>query len=80
VSYQGFASREDLSLGELGAELVRPVYLRAYASWEHEVEHHDPVTDIFLLGLVLASLAIVSTSRIAITWRASSGRAAISRD
>jgi hypothetical protein len=55
---RGLASREDLSIGELGSQLVRPVYLPGYVSWEHEVEHHDPVTDIFVLGLVLASLAI----------------------
>jgi len=54
----GLANREDLSVGELGAAIVRPVYLPGYVSWEHEVGHHDPVTDIFVLGLVLGSLAV----------------------
>ena len=54
----GLGRREDLSVGELGAALTRPVYLPGYVSWEHEVEHHDPLTDIFVLGLVVASLAV----------------------
>lgn len=50
-------TREDLSIGARGAPLTRPVYLPGYVSWEHEIDHHDPLTDIFVLGLVLASLA-----------------------
>lgn len=51
------AERENLSVGERGATLVRPVYLAGYVSWEHEVEHHDALTDIFVLGLILGSIA-----------------------
>jgi hypothetical protein len=40
-----------------GSSLERPVYLPGYVSWEHEVGHHDPLTDTFSLGLILASLA-----------------------
>lgn len=35
----------------------RPSYLTGYRSWEIENGHHDPLTDIYLLGLILASLA-----------------------
>ncbi|WP_298960495.1 AAA domain-containing protein [uncultured Roseibium sp.] len=35
----------------------RPSYLTGYRSWEIENGHHDPLTDIFLLGMLLASLA-----------------------
>lgn len=44
-------------IGLRGAPRTRPVYLPGYVSWEHEVGHHDPLTDTFSLGLVLASLA-----------------------
>jgi len=40
-----------------GSFLQRPVYLPGHVSWEHELEHHDPLTDIFSLGMLLASLA-----------------------
>jgi predicted DNA-binding WGR domain protein len=44
-------------VAERGAPITRPVYLPGYVSWEHEVGHHDPLTDIYSLGLLLASLA-----------------------
>ncbi|EEF59341.1 AAA domain-containing protein [Pedosphaera parvula] len=47
----------NLSVGRLGEELAKPVYLPDYASWEHAVGHHDELTDIFSLGLILASFA-----------------------
>jgi len=47
----------DLRIGRRGDELTRPVYLPGYICWEHEIGHHDPLTDVFSLGLVLASLA-----------------------
>ncbi|MBS2031369.1 MAG: DUF4011 domain-containing protein [Deltaproteobacteria bacterium] len=50
--------REDLAVGERGAPLTRPVYLPGYVCWEHELEHQDPLTDIYVLGLILASLAL----------------------
>ncbi len=46
-----------LDIGERGTPIVRPVYLAGYVAWEHEVEHHDPLTDVFSLGMLLASLA-----------------------
>ncbi|MEY4488956.1 MAG: hypothetical protein RIQ79_1464, partial [Verrucomicrobiota bacterium] len=36
--------------------LAAPAYLPGYSAWEHTVGHHDPVTDIFSLGMLLASL------------------------
>ena len=47
----------NLNIGEIGDDLSRPVYLPNYVAWEHEVSHHDPLTDIFVLGMILASLA-----------------------
>jgi AAA domain-containing protein/uncharacterized protein DUF4011 len=35
----------------------RPNYLTGYRSWEIENGHHDPLTDIYLLGMLIASLA-----------------------
>lgn len=46
-----------LSLGERGEPITRPLFLPGYVAWEHECEHHDPLTDIFSLGMILASLA-----------------------
>ena len=34
-----------------------PVYLPGYVSWEHTCGHHDPLTDIYVLGLILVSVA-----------------------
>ena len=34
-----------------------PVYLLDYRCWEHAVGHHDPLTDIYSLGMIAASLA-----------------------
>jgi hypothetical protein len=48
----------DLGVVEPGTKLERPVFVTRYVSWEHEVGHHDPLTDIYVLGLVLASVAL----------------------
>jgi predicted DNA-binding WGR domain protein len=45
-----------LQIGQRGEKITQPVYLPGYVSWEHELGHHDPLTDIFSLGLILASL------------------------
>ncbi len=44
-------------IGTRGTPIARPVYLPGYVAWEHELGHHDPLTDAFSLGLILASLA-----------------------
>jgi len=53
----GLAERRDLAIGTTGEDTSRPVYLPGYVSWEHAVGHHDELTDVFSLGLILASLA-----------------------
>src|SRR5262249_33653121 len=45
-----------MEIGQRGQEITRPVYLPGYISWENEVGHHDPLTDTFTLGLILAGL------------------------
>jgi hypothetical protein len=47
----------DLGVGKTGSEISKPVYLPGYTSWEHAIGHHDELTDIFSLGLLLASVA-----------------------
>ncbi|MBL8855760.1 MAG: DUF4011 domain-containing protein, partial [Planctomycetaceae bacterium] len=44
-------------IGDRSEPLSRPVYLPGYVTWEHEIEHHDPLTDVQSLGLLLATLA-----------------------
>jgi hypothetical protein len=53
---QGEQSIVSLQIGKRGEAITRPVYLPGYVCWEHEIGHHDPLTDVFSLGLVLASL------------------------
>lgn len=48
----------NLSVVEPGTTLDRPAYVTRFVSWEHELGHHDPLTDIYVLGLVLASIAL----------------------
>ncbi len=47
----------NLHLGRRDEPIMHPVYLPGYVSWEHLIDHHDPLTDVFSLGLILASLA-----------------------
>lgn len=47
----------NLAIGDLETTPSRPVYLPDYSAWEHRVGHHDPLTDTFSLGMILASLA-----------------------
>lgn len=44
-------------IAQSGTEPERPCYYPGYISWEHELDHHDPLTDVFVLGLILGSLA-----------------------
>ena len=37
--------------------MIKPVFLPNYRSWEHSIGQHDELTDIFSLGLLLASMA-----------------------
>lgn len=47
----------NLAIGKSGEEIRCPVYLPDYGNWELAIGHHDELTDIFSLGLILASLA-----------------------
>ncbi|WP_245910883.1 AAA domain-containing protein [Nonlabens arenilitoris] len=37
--------------------ITKPVYFARYKSWDLETGHYDPVTEIFTLGFILASVA-----------------------
>jgi len=39
-------------------EIRVPVFCTKYHSWEHLLGHHDPLTDIYSLGMLMASLAL----------------------
>jgi DNA polymerase III delta prime subunit len=54
---EGCGELVDLAIGRRDAEITRPVYLPGYVAWEHQLGHHDPLTDVFSLGMILASLA-----------------------
>ncbi|HEY2249553.1 MAG TPA: AAA domain-containing protein [Planctomycetaceae bacterium] len=54
--HEGDETITNLAVGERGREIERPVYLPGYVSWEHEIGHHDPLTDVFSLGMIIASL------------------------
>ncbi|SHG62363.1 AAA domain-containing protein [Massilia sp. CF038] len=48
----------DLALQfDANAPIVRPVYLPGSMTWEQSLGHHDEITDVFSLGMILASLA-----------------------
>src|SRR5205807_9806330 len=54
---QGALRVSSMDIGKEEETISKPVFLLRYRSWEHALEHHDEVTDIFSLGLLLASLA-----------------------
>jgi hypothetical protein len=39
------------------AQITKPVYLPDLRSWEREVGHHDEITDVFQIGIILACVA-----------------------
>ena len=56
ITQQGIA---DDSRPDVPDRIVqRPVYYKNYVTWEHTLENHDPLTDVFSLGMILASLAL----------------------
>ena len=56
----GSADTESRSLdvSERDSEIERPIFVPGYVCWEQIVEHHDPLTDIFNLGQLLATLTL----------------------
>jgi predicted DNA-binding WGR domain protein len=54
----GMQEHADLALQlDAAAPIDRSVYRPGPTSWELLIGHHDEITDVFLLGMVLASLA-----------------------
>lgn len=47
----------NLDVGSADVEITRPMYLPGYTTWEHVIGHHDELTDLLSLGLILASVA-----------------------
>lgn len=43
---------------DLNSPVRLPSYIAGYTTWEQRVGHHDPVTDVFAIGMILASLAL----------------------
>ncbi len=37
--------------------ISKPVYLTDLRSWEHELGHHDEITDVFQIGMIMACVA-----------------------
>src|SRR5690606_23488362 len=50
---EGKTETIDLDIGKAEQPIEKQVYLPGYVAWEHELEHHDPVTDVFSLGMIL---------------------------
>jgi len=47
----------DLDLAINISDISKPVYIPNYKCWDYEKGHYDPITDIFQLGQILASIA-----------------------
>lgn len=49
---------DDLSApGGEDTTISKPVYLTGLRSWEIELGHHDEITDVFLVGMIMAAFA-----------------------
>ena len=57
VSDEDGTTVADKSVSDEAEAKPTPRYLTGYRSWEVEAGHHDPLTDIFGLGMIMASLA-----------------------
>jgi predicted DNA-binding WGR domain protein len=53
----GDEEQRDLLLAAPDDRIAKPAYLAGYLSWEHQVGHHDALCDLYVLGLLLASVA-----------------------
>lgn len=49
--------QSNLEVLKEGEDVQQPIYIPRYRAWDLELEHYDPLTDIFLLGQLLASVA-----------------------
>ena len=50
--------KDDSLIIEDDKAINKPAYLKNYVCYETYFEHHDPLTDIFILGIILASIAL----------------------
>ncbi|MEO1292361.1 MAG: AAA domain-containing protein [Pseudomonadota bacterium] len=57
TSSDGLVTARTRLIGARGQEVTKPLYLPDYRCWEHALGHHDPLSDIFSLGMIGASLA-----------------------
>ena len=65
VAFRGLTSDVDratlteisLDVATAEATIGKPVYMPGYRSWEHAIGHHDALTDVFSLGMLLASIS-----------------------
>ena len=54
----GYSDYENTNiLKEFTTEINKPVYFLGYRSWEESFGHFDPVTEVYCVGLIFASLA-----------------------
>ncbi|HEX3624097.1 MAG TPA: AAA domain-containing protein [Verrucomicrobiae bacterium] len=54
---EGSLKVSDLGVHRDGGTIDKPMFLPGYRSWEQTVGQHDELTDIFSLGMLLASVA-----------------------
>ena len=57
-SEAGGVSVSDASVGDRAETAPRLAYFPDYVAWEQRAAHHDPLSDIFVLGAILGSLAL----------------------
>ncbi len=48
----------DKAIATAGEQKPRRAYFPGYGAWEQQAGHHDQLSDIFVLGLILGSLAL----------------------
>ena len=54
---EGRSVVKDSLVVEPGEPIQRPAFIAGYRTWEQAIGHHDELTDIFFLGLVLATFS-----------------------
>lgn len=54
----GITTYENLEIHtDLEKPILKPVFLMGYQSWDYKLGHYDPLTDVFVLGQYMASVA-----------------------
>lgn len=54
----GSSERRSLDVADGSRPVERPGYVPGFRSWEQTHGHHDPLTDTFVLGLILGNLLL----------------------